>query len=64
MAQSSLELRTHLWRLKDQPAFGAAAAVPGDVISLMFPGPLSRGKDIEFNILFLCLTMSSHQKTI
>ena len=46
----------HLWRREDQPAFGAAAAIPGDVISLMFPRRLSCGKAAEFNILHgVCL---------
>lgn len=51
MPQSSPELCTHLWSLGDQPAFGAAAAVPGDGISLAFPGPLGRGKAAEFDFL-------------
>lgn len=46
MPQSSLGLCTHLQRLEDQPAFGAAA---GTCDSLMFP--LSLAKDAEFNIL-------------
>lgn len=50
-AQSSLELCVHLWRLEDQLAFCTAAAIPRDVSSLVLPGPLSRGKEVDFDTL-------------
>lgn len=39
----------HLWRLEDELAFCAAAAIPGDASSLVFPGPLSCGKEVDFD---------------